>query len=93
MYCNVDGQSVAKQRLSKQISIRKLCFLCGTPRAKARRYRKSVARQRSGKHPQKWETVFSVGSVQRSYLKNKRRYSSVLSSEFSVEGGHGKFDL
>jgi hypothetical protein len=23
-------------------------------------------------HPQQWETVFSVGSVQRSYLKNKR---------------------
>jgi hypothetical protein len=26
---------------------------------------------------QQWETVLSVGSVQRSYLKNKLRYSSV----------------
>jgi hypothetical protein len=34
-------------------------------------------------HPQQWETVFSVGSMQRSYLKNKRRYE--FRSEFSVE--------
>jgi hypothetical protein len=26
-------------------------------------------------NPQQWETVFSVVSVQRSYLKNKRRYT------------------
>jgi hypothetical protein len=32
-------------------------------------------------YPQQWDTVFSVGSVQRSYLKNKRRYSSVDWSE------------
>jgi hypothetical protein len=35
-------------------------------------------------HPQQWETVFSVGFVQRSYLKDERRYE--FSSEFSVEG-------
>jgi hypothetical protein len=34
-------------------------------------------------HPQQWETVFSVGSVKRSYLKIKRRYSF----EFWVLGG------
>jgi hypothetical protein len=39
--------------------------------------------------PQQWETVFSVGSVQRSYLKDKRRYMTV--TEFSVEDSHGKF--
>jgi hypothetical protein len=42
-------------------------------------------------HPQQWETVFFVESVQKSYLKNERRYDSVLSSEFSVEDNHGKF--
>jgi hypothetical protein len=31
-------------------------------------------------HPQQWETVFLVGSVQRSYLKNEWRYG--FSSEF-----------
>jgi hypothetical protein len=40
-------------------------------------------------NPQQWETVFSVRSVQRSYLKNERRYE--FSSEFSVEDRHGKF--
>jgi hypothetical protein len=40
-------------------------------------------------HPQKWETVFSVGSAQRSYLKDERRYE--LSSEFSVGDSHEKF--
>jgi hypothetical protein len=35
-------------------------------------------------HPQEWETVFSVGSVQ-----NEQRYE--FSSEFSVEDSHGKF--
>jgi hypothetical protein len=60
--------------------------------SKARRYRKSVVRQRSGKHASRIiGTVFSVGSVQRSYLKNKRRYDSVLSSEFAAEDSHGKF--
>jgi hypothetical protein len=38
---------------------------------------------------QQWETVFSWGFVQRSYLKNKRRYE--YSFEFSVETSHGKF--
>jgi hypothetical protein len=36
-------------------------------------------------HPQQWEAVFSVGSVQRSNLKNYRRYDSRLSSEFVLE--------
>jgi hypothetical protein len=39
-------------------------------------------------HPQQLMTVFSVGSVQKSYFKNKRRYGSVLSSEFSVEDNY-----
>jgi hypothetical protein len=51
LYCVLqDGQSVAKQRLDKQTStIRKQCFVCGPCRTKSRRYRKFVARQRSGK--------------------------------------------
>jgi hypothetical protein len=40
-------------------------------------------------HPQHWETVFSVGSVQRSYLK--KRTALEFSSESSVEDSHGKF--
>jgi hypothetical protein len=40
-------------------------------------------------HPQQWETVFSVVSVQRSYLKDERRCE--LSSEFSVGDSHGRF--
>jgi hypothetical protein len=49
--CNVDGQSVAKKRFDKETStIRKQFSLCGPPGEKARRYRKSVARQLSGKH-------------------------------------------
>jgi hypothetical protein len=40
-------------------------------------------------HPQQWETVFSVGSVQRSSFKYERRYE--FSSEFLVEDNHGKF--
>jgi hypothetical protein len=40
-------------------------------------------------HPQKWETVFSVVSVQRSYLKDEQRYE--FSSEVSEEDSHGKF--
>jgi hypothetical protein len=40
-------------------------------------------------HPQHWEMVFSVESVQMSYLKDERRYE--FSSEFSVEDTHGKF--
>jgi hypothetical protein len=39
------------QRLGKQTSaIRKLYFLCGPRRAKARRNKKSVDGQRNGKH-------------------------------------------
>jgi hypothetical protein len=40
-------------------------------------------------HSQQWETMFSVGSVEMSYLKDERRCQ--FSSEFSVEDGHGKF--
>jgi hypothetical protein len=40
-------------------------------------------------HPQQWETVFSVGSVQRSYLKDEWHYE--FSSEFSIEDSHGRF--
>jgi hypothetical protein len=40
-------------------------------------------------NPQQWEPVFSVESVQRSYLKDERRYE--FSSESSVEASHGKF--
>jgi hypothetical protein len=43
------------------------------------------------KHVSTTEAVFSMGSVQRSYLKNKQRYDSVLSVEFSVGDSHGKF--
>jgi hypothetical protein len=52
-------------------------------------YRKSVARQRSGKHTSTimGDGVFR-GSVQRSSLKNKRRYSDrVLSSRKIATGG------
>jgi hypothetical protein len=35
--------------------------------------------------------VFSVGSVQRSYLKDERRYE--FSPGFSVKGSHGKFAM
>jgi hypothetical protein len=38
--------------------------------------------------PQQWETVFSVGSMQRSYLKDEWRYE--FSSEFLEEDSHGK---
>jgi hypothetical protein len=40
-------------------------------------------------HQQQWETVFYLGSVQRSRLKDKRRYG--FSSDFSVEDSHGRF--
>jgi hypothetical protein len=40
-------------------------------------------------HPQQWEMVFSMGSIQRSYLKDKQHYE--FSSEFSVEDSHGRF--
>jgi hypothetical protein len=40
-------------------------------------------------HPQQWEMVFCVGSVQRSCLKEEWPYE--FSSEFSVEDNHGSF--
>jgi hypothetical protein len=40
-------------------------------------------------HPQQLETMFSVVSVQRSHLKDERRYG--FSSEVSAEDSHEKF--
>jgi hypothetical protein len=37
-------------------------------------------------HPQQWETVFSVGSEQRSYLKDEQRYEF----SFLIKGGTTK---
>jgi hypothetical protein len=39
--------------------------------------------------PQQWETVFPVGSVQTSYLKDERLYDFI--SDFTVEDSHGRF--
>jgi hypothetical protein len=50
----------------------------------------TVAMQWFGKHVSTIEAVLHA-AVQRSYLKKKRLYDSVLSSEFSVEDSHGKF--
>jgi hypothetical protein len=47
----------------------------------------TVAMQWFGKHVSTLEAVFSVGSVQKSYLKNKRRYTSVLSSGLKIDTG------
>jgi hypothetical protein len=82
IYCNVNGQSAAKHRLDKQTStMGKLCFLC-SPREQKHGDIGSLLPGNAAvnMHPQQWKTVFSVGSVQRSYLQNKRRYDSVLSS-------------
>jgi hypothetical protein len=51
----------------------------------------TVAMKWFGKHVSTIDAVFSVGPLQRNYLTNKRRYSSVLSSEFSVEDSQAKF--
>jgi hypothetical protein len=68
-YCNVDGQSVAKQRLGKQTStIEKVFSMGSVPRPLLCNGSVNVSTI---------EAVFSVVSVQRSYLKNKRRYDSV----------------
>jgi hypothetical protein len=69
----------------KNLSNRETVFLCSPRRAKARSL--LLGNAAVNMHPQQWETVFTVGSVQRSYLKNKRRYSS----EFSVEDSHRRF--
>jgi hypothetical protein len=47
-YCNVDGQSVAKQRLCKQTSTIERLFSMRSAPSKTRIYRKSVDRQRCG---------------------------------------------
>jgi hypothetical protein len=84
LYCNVNGQSVAKQRLGKQISTIERLFSVGSAT-------RPLLCSGSVKTFQQWKTVFSTGSVQRSYLKNKRRYGSILSSEFSVGDSQEKF--
>jgi hypothetical protein len=82
IYYNVDGQSTAKQRLRKQTStIWKIVFCA----IRTEPNHGNIGSLFPGKaavnmHPQQWETMFSVESVQRSYLKKKRRYGSVLSS-------------
>jgi hypothetical protein len=90
-YCNVDGQSVAKQRLGKQTSTTERLSYA----VRAEEKHGDIGSLFPGNaavniNPQEWETVFSVGSVQRNYLKNKWRYCSVLTSEFSVEDSHGE---
>jgi hypothetical protein len=60
-------------------------FVCSPRRSKARRYRKSFAKQGSGKHASTtMGDGVSVGSVQRSYLKDEWRYESVLSSRGKI---------
>jgi hypothetical protein len=75
-YCNVDGQSVAKEHLGKQISTIEIVFY--GVRAT------TVAMQLFGKHVATVEAVFSMWSVQKSYLKNKRLYDSI---QFSRQKG------
>jgi hypothetical protein len=79
----VDGQSVAKQRVDEATSAVETVSLGVRPAP--------VGMQWFGKHVSTIEAVFPVGSVQRSNLKNKQRYDSVLISEFSVEDSHGNF--
>jgi uncharacterized membrane protein len=79
IYCNGFAQSVAKQRLGKENLNNRETFFYGVRAA-------TIDMQWLGKHVSTTEAVFTAGSVQRSYLKNKCRYDSVLSSKFSVEG-------
>jgi hypothetical protein len=76
-YCNVNGHSVAKQRLGKRTSTIERHVFYGVLAA-------TVDMQWFGKQVSTIEALFSVGCVQ-------RRYSSFLSSEFSVQGRHRKF--
>jgi hypothetical protein len=80
----VHGQSVSNQRLGKQTSTIERLFSMG-----------SALRPLLGNDSvntfEQWKTVFFVGSVQRNYVKNKRRYGSLLSSEFSVGDSHEMF--
>jgi hypothetical protein len=79
----VDGLSIAKQRLGKQTStIEKMFSMGSAPRP--------LLCSGSINMFQQWKAVFYVGSVQRIYLKNKQRYDSVLSFEFSVADSYGK---
>jgi hypothetical protein len=77
LYCNVDCHSVAKQRLGNKPQQQGDCFLWG------------LCHNRSNAIV---EAVFPVGSVERSYLKNKWHYSLVASSEWqsSVKGSYEK---
>jgi hypothetical protein len=76
--------SVTKQRPGKQNSTIEILFSMGSAL-------RQLLCNGSVNTFQQSKTVFSLGSVQRSYLKNKRRYGSVLSSEFLVRDSHGKF--
>jgi hypothetical protein len=68
---------------------RKLCYLCGSRREKARSYRKSLARQRScNASTTMGDGVFS--GVRANEL-SQRRTALRVSSEFSVKDRHGKF--
>jgi hypothetical protein len=58
-FCNMDGQSIAKQWLGKQTSTIERLFSMGV-RAP------TIAMQLFGKHVSTVEVVISVGSVQRS---------------------------
>jgi hypothetical protein len=40
-------------------------------------------------YPQQWGFMFSMGSMQRTYLKDERHCE--FNSEFSVEDSHGRF--
>jgi hypothetical protein len=71
LYFDVDGQSVAKQRLCKQPSV----IGTGVYGVRAATF----VMQWFGKHVSTVDVVFRMVSVQRSYLKNKRCYDSVPS--------------
>jgi hypothetical protein len=80
-YCNGFNQRVAEQKLGKQTAIEnKLFSMRSVPRQNMLAGNAAV-----NIHPQQWEAMFSVGSVQRSYLKTNWCYNSVLSCEFVAE--------
>jgi hypothetical protein len=68
---------------------RKIVFLCGPRRAGGDLGSLLPGNAAVNMHPQQCETEFSVGSVQRSYLKDERRYE--FSSEFPTEDSHERF--
>jgi hypothetical protein len=74
-YCKGFDQSVAEQRLGKQTATieEKLLTMWSAPSKRTLPGNAAV-----NMHTQQWETVFSVRSVQRSYLEGHRRCSTVL---------------